>query len=247
MMSAPYVASLLGYDSGGLWVRALLAVPDRPRPRGGFPLLVACHGFHPDPPRYGFDAAGHNARPGDYYRSVPRWYTDAGFVVAMPDYRGHNDSGGHADPADPQATLGYAGDVRAMFAALDLVPEADPRRVFLWGHSLGAEVALRVLATPPGEPRALQVLGASLWSIAGRLPPLVAVDAPVLLQHAAADPVAPSALSTTLADRLRALGRLRGLELPPGEAHFFAGAQAAEAVRRDLEFFSECMNLEART
>ena len=48
-----YSAQLYSYNSAGLKVHALVATPDEPRPESGYPVLVANHGHHPDPPNYG--------------------------------------------------------------------------------------------------------------------------------------------------------------------------------------------------
>jgi dienelactone hydrolase len=237
----PYAASVLTYRSQGLSVRALVAVPRSGRPKHGFPVIVANHGFHPDPPRYGYSSDGRNLRPGDYYRAVPRWYTAAGFVVVMPDYRGHNDSEGIARRDSHESVHDYAEDVRALLASLPQLPEADVRHVFLWGHSMGAAVTLRALAlhAPSDQDVGVRVLGAALWSGSGSAASLGALAVPVLVQHAEDDPVAPSADSEQLARALAARGRLRALYQLPGQDHFFTAAQAAEAVRRDSEFFRQ--------
>ena len=72
----------------------MVAVPQTDRPPSGFPVLIANHGTHPDPPRYGYTGDGVDSRPGDYYRPIPELFTAQGFLVVMPDYRGHNDSEG---------------------------------------------------------------------------------------------------------------------------------------------------------
>jgi uncharacterized protein len=161
-----YSAYLATYRSAGLRLHTLVAVPDRPPPAGGYPVLVACHGTHPDPPRYGYTAAGIDERPGDYYREIPAAYAAAGFLVLMPDYRGHNDSEGASFARGFLAPAYYSQDVRDLLSALPGLPQADARNVFLWGHSLGGEVALRVLLSLQGL-RGVQVRAASLWATVG--------------------------------------------------------------------------------
>ena len=233
----PYAASVITYASADLRVRALVAVPRGVRPAAGFPVVVANHGYHPDPPRYGHSGDGRNLRPGDYYRDVPRWYTAAGFLVVMPDYRGHNDSEGSPprDPAD--AVRDYGADVAALLDVLPQLAEADPRCVLLWGHSLGAAVTLRALAAQRGHDGRVRVIGAALWSGSGAASALGHVEVPILVQHASADAVAPSADSEMLSRALAQRGRLESLRLLPGADHFFAGAQADAAVERDVGFF----------
>jgi len=156
-----YTAYRIGYRVAGLNLHALVAVPTSPRPATGYPVLIANHGTHPNPPRYGFTAQGVDSRPGDYYRPVPALYAAAGFLVVMPDYRGHNVSEGVEYTGGMLSAAYYAEDVLALLAGLDRLPEADSRNVFLWGHSLGGEVALRVLLAT-GRIRA-----ASLWATVG--------------------------------------------------------------------------------
>lgn len=154
-------ARLVSYQSAGLKVYAYVAVPTSPMPSGGYPVLIANHGTHPDPPRYGFTAAGVDSRPGDYYRPIPALFVAQGFMVVMPDYRGHNVSEGREYARGLLASNYYAEDVLALLAALPDLPQADLRNVFMWGHSLGGEVTLKALLATE------RVRGASLWSTVG--------------------------------------------------------------------------------
>ena len=99
-----YTAYLASYRHSGLTLYAMVAVPRSPRPNSGYPVVIANHGYVPDPKRYGIRSDGRNARPGDYYASVPELYTSRGFLVVLPDYRGHNTSDGYEfiDPAGRQ-------------------------------------------------------------------------------------------------------------------------------------------------
>ncbi len=151
-------AYLVGYSVAGLSLHAFVAVPVTPRPPGGYPVLLANHGTHPNPPRYGFTAAGVDSRPGDYCRAVPALYAAEGFLVVMPDYRGHNVSEGVEYTAGTLSGAYYAEDVLALLGAIGDLPEADAGNVFLWGHSLGGEVGLRVLLATD------RIRAASLWA-----------------------------------------------------------------------------------
>jgi dipeptidyl aminopeptidase/acylaminoacyl peptidase len=156
-----FTSYLVSYRNRGLRLHALVAVPRSTPPDAGFPVLVANHGTHPDPPRYGFTAQGVDSRPGDYYRSVPELYASRGFMVVMPDYRGHNVSEGGEYAHGFLASSYYAEDVLALLGALDSLEHADTSNVFMWGHSLGGEVTLKaMLATD-------RVRGASIWSTVG--------------------------------------------------------------------------------
>ena len=154
-------AHLVSYISAGLKVHALVATPRGEKPAGGFPVLVANHGHHPDPPRYGITAEGVDWRPGDYYRAIPELYAAMGFLVVMPDYRGHSNSEGFEFTDGMLESLYCTEDVLGLVAALRDIEDADPQNVFMWGHSLGGEVTLRALLA------ADVVKGASLWSSVG--------------------------------------------------------------------------------
>lgn len=156
-----FSAQLVAYRSAGLLVHALVATPQGPVPPGGFPVLVANHGFHPQPERYGITAQGVDSRPGDYYRPVPAAYAAAGFLVVMPDYRGHNISEGREFTRGFLASAYYTEDVLALLPGLQSLPQANPQQLFMWGHSMGGEVTLRALLATQA------VRGASLWSTVG--------------------------------------------------------------------------------
>ncbi len=132
----------------------MVAVPNTPKPKAGYPVLVANHGFDPTPDSI-------VSRPGDYYRDVPDIYAREGFLVVMPDYRGHNITEGIEFTTGFLATNYYTLDVLALLSALPGLDDADLDKLFLWGHSLGGEIALRTLLVD-GSFR-----GASLWSPVG--------------------------------------------------------------------------------
>ncbi len=156
-----FSAYLVSYRSSGLKVYAMVAVPNTPKPKAGYPVLVANHGFVPTPEKYGITADGIDSRPGDYYRDVPDIYTREGFLVVMPDYRGHNISEGFDFTTGFLATNYYTLDVLALLSALPGLEDADLDRLFMWGHSLGAEITLRTLLVDGS------IRGASLWSPVG--------------------------------------------------------------------------------
>ena len=149
-----FSAYLVSYRSSGLKVYAMVAVPNTPKPTAGFPVIVANHGFDPTPDTI-------VSRPGDYYRDVPDIYAREGFLVVMPDYRGHNISEGFEFTTGFLATNYYTLDVLALLAALPGLDDADLEKLFMWGHSLGGEIALRTLLVDGS------ILGASLWSPVG--------------------------------------------------------------------------------
>ncbi len=138
---------------------ALVLQPPGDTPEGGWPVLLMNHGHHPDPPRYGRVASGETDRPGDYYRALPLAFAREGFLVVVPDFRGHNDSQGKEFAKGPLESSWYSRDAIAAFRALDSIPDASKNNRFMWGHSMGGAVTLRAVLALQDE-----VKGASIWS-----------------------------------------------------------------------------------
>jgi dipeptidyl aminopeptidase/acylaminoacyl peptidase len=89
----------------------------------------------------------HGFIPPDQYRTTERYvaYVDrlarSGYIVFRSDYRGHDQSegvarGGYGAPD-------YTVDVLNALASLEQFPEADPKRIGMWGHSMGGYITLR--------------------------------------------------------------------------------------------------------
>lgn len=134
------------YESDGLTEYGLIERPDKPAPTGGWPVLVLSHGHIP-PDQYTTDGS---------YRLVTQYYAAGGFLVVKPDYRGHGRSEG--DTSSPLRTVFYTIDVLNLMAGLTQIPGANPDDVYLYGHSMGGEIALRILTVSN------RVKGATLWA-----------------------------------------------------------------------------------
>lgn len=156
-----YSGFLYSYDSAGLKVHALVALPVEAAPDDGYPLLIANHGHHPEPKKYGITADGKDWRPGDYYRRIPELFVAQGFMVVMPDFRGHNDSEGFEFTEGMLESSYYTEDVLNLVAGLASLENVDDRNLFMWGHSMGGEVTLRTLLATD------RIRGASMWSSVG--------------------------------------------------------------------------------
>jgi hypothetical protein len=135
-------AYLVAHRHACLRSYALVAVPVAPPQARGYSVLVANLGIHPDPPRYGVPPEGRDWRPGNYYRPVPAAYAATGFLVVMPDYRGHNVSEGREFIASPQASAFYAEVVVAFLRAIGSLDQVDTGNVFMWGHSAGGPITI---------------------------------------------------------------------------------------------------------
>jgi uncharacterized protein len=119
------------YLSEGLKIYALLTIPMTEMPEGGFPAIVFNHGYIPP----------------DVYKTTERYiaYVDeiarSGYIVFRIDYRGHDASEGEASGA--YGSPGYGVDVLNAVASIKQLPEVNPDKIGMWGHSMGGYLTLR--------------------------------------------------------------------------------------------------------
>ncbi|MEP5568404.1 MAG: alpha/beta fold hydrolase [Halioglobus sp.] len=156
------VREVLGFEVDGLSQYALLLRPAGAAPKGGWPVVQFNHGFHPNPPLNGFNAAGESDRPGDYYRETVQAFARAGFAVIAPDYRGHNVSEGEEFTQRVLADVWYSRDAIACFLALSSLADLNLDRAYMLGHSMGGPITLRAMQALGDRVRA-----GSVWSTAG--------------------------------------------------------------------------------
>jgi len=236
-----FTAYLVSYVSDGLKVHAMVAVPKAAAPAQGFAAVIANHGYVPDPRKYGIGADGINSRPGDYYRSVPELYASRGFMVIMPDFRGHNSSEGYEqikvqDRENMAAIVAaYAADVSALLPHLDEIELLDLERVFMWSHSMGGGVSMHALLDTD------VVKASSFWAtmnVEQLSEQFASLDGPVMIQHAIGDASADSQNSQDLADALQTIEHPVLLHIYEGSDHYFEGDMREKAADRDAEFFS---------
>jgi dipeptidyl aminopeptidase/acylaminoacyl peptidase len=121
------------YLSEGLKIYALLTIPNGEPPEGGFPAIVFNHGYIPP----------------NVYKTTERYiaYVDqlarSGYVVFRIDYRGHDQSEGDATGA--YGHPGYQADVMNAVSSLQTLPEVNPEKIGMWGHSMGGYLTLRAM------------------------------------------------------------------------------------------------------
>jgi len=234
-----FSAYLVSYQSAGLKVYAMVAVPNQEIPDYGFPVVIANHGYVPDPARYGITAEGVDSRPGDYYRSVPELYASRGFLVVLPDYRGHNSSEGLEFVHGKESVSHYAEDVVALLSVLGDLENADLDNVFIWSHSMGGPVSMRALLVTD------LIKGVSYWatmSVGDLAPRFGELEAPVMIQHSIGDSSVPSSNSRRLADALEAIDHPFTFHSYAGSDHYFEGDERELAADRDATFFRELIS-----
>lgn len=233
---ASFTAYLVSYSHSGLLLHAMVAVPKTDRPASGFPVVIANHGYVPDPTKYGITREGIDSRPGDYYRSVPELYASRGFLVVMPDFRGHNNSDGFAyiNPQDDNSAGYYAEDVVALMAALNEIENADRENVFMWSHSMGGAVSMRVLLATD------LIRASSFWatmSVDDMRPYLRELDGPLLIHHATGDASTDHSNSERLAEALRTIDHPHTFNSYASDDHYFGSEMRELAADRDAELF----------
>ena len=136
------------YVSEGFRSYGLIERPAGEPPEGGWPVIILAHGYIP-PDRYSTVNS---------YRSVTRYYARGGFLVVKPDFRGHDRSEGYSDMRAAWI-FDYTVDTLNLLAGVDEIPGADPDNVFLYGHSMGGEIALRMMMVDQESIR-----GTTLWA-----------------------------------------------------------------------------------
>lgn len=141
-----YKTYLVSYLSENLTQYALMSLPTAPPPPNGWPVIIINHGYIP-PNQYSTLLS---------YINTFNYYSSSGFLVLKPDFRGHNNSQGQGDQLLSRSS--YAIDVLHLLSGLGSVSQADTNNVFMYGHSMGAEVSLLVAQNSP------QVKALSLWA-----------------------------------------------------------------------------------
>lgn len=118
---------------------ALMTTPAAPKPSGGYPVIILCHGYA-TPKVYSTYY---------YYLSDMEEYSRDGFVVIKPDFRGQGLSL-HAGSAEgAYYSMGYNTDVMSLIAAVKKTDYLDKSNINFWGHSMGAYIALRAAVLSP--------------------------------------------------------------------------------------------------
>jgi dienelactone hydrolase len=117
------------YPSDGLTITGVLQVPKTGKPL--YPVIVMNHGF--------FSRTIYHA--GDGTDRAAEFLNKHGYLTVSSDYR----SWGNAETGVSLYYSGLAIDAINLMNALPSIPEADPERIGMWGHSMGGGATLKVL------------------------------------------------------------------------------------------------------
>lgn len=106
-----------------------------PKGEGSFPVIILNHGYIP-PSRFWSGA--------DTWRAADH-LASQGYLTISPDFRGW----GGSDSGDNFFRTGLVIDVLNLTSSLPSLPQADPERVGMWGHSMGAGVTTKAITIDP--------------------------------------------------------------------------------------------------
>ncbi len=248
---------LISYPSDGLTIYGFMNTPPGDNL---LPVALVLHGYV-EPEAYAVEA---------YTLPYADELAKDGFLVIHPNYRNYPPS----DAGDNLFRIGYAIDVLNLIAIIKQqagqpgpLQHADPNRIFLFGHSMGGGIALRVLTVSQDVRGAALYAAMSgdeqrnfekiiVWSNGGsgraelqasavdlaRISPsyhLENINAPVSIHQGTADGVTPPEWSYQLCEALRALDKPVTCYRYVGEAHNFSAAGRKLLLDRVAAFFNE--------
>jgi len=143
-----YTSYLIDYPSNGLTITGVMQIP---KGDGPFPVIVMNHGFHA---RSAYNSGDGTDRAAEYLAKQ-------GYITIASDYR----SWGESEVGESFFYSGLAIDVINLLNAIPSIPQADPNRVGMWGHSMGGGVTMKVLTiVGAGSSRPISVKAAVLYS-----------------------------------------------------------------------------------
>jgi dipeptidyl aminopeptidase/acylaminoacyl peptidase len=128
-----------GVPHDNLTEKGLMSLPQAPPPAGGYPVVILLHGYA-NPQVYSTEKA---------YLPDMIFYSQHGFAVLKPDLRGQGLSLPDGQPEGAYYSMAYNTDTLSLVAAAKNTNYLDGKRINLWGHSMGAYVALRAAVISP--------------------------------------------------------------------------------------------------
>lgn len=130
--TATYTRYYIAYPSDGLRITGIMQIPPGDGP---FPVIILNHGYH----------ERENYWSGSGTWMAAEYLNERGYLTLAPDYR----SWGESDWGPSLFHTGLAADVLNLVGSLGSIPQADPTRLGLWGHSMGGGITTKILAIDP--------------------------------------------------------------------------------------------------
>ena len=248
---------LIRYPSDGLNIYGFANIPNDAEKH---PVIIALHGY--------IDPAAYNTL--DYTTHYADALANAGYVVFHPNLRGYLPS----DSGDNLFRVGMAIDVLNLIALIqtqsggsDLLQNADPNSVGLWGHSMGGGITTRVL-TVTDDVKAAVLYGSmsgdeqknyeaiKQWSgstrgldelnipieVLNRISSMYFfqnITAAVSIHHGTADEIVPLNWSEVTCEQLRMIGRNVECQYYEGMPHTFYGQGDEQFIQNTIRFFNQ--------
>jgi dienelactone hydrolase len=122
----------IAYPSDGLTITGIMQIPPGDGP---FPVIILNHGYH--------DRESYWAGSGTWMAA--EYLNGRGYLTIAPDYRTWGGSGW----GPSLFHTGLVADVLNLLGSLGTLPQADPSRVGMWGHSMGGGITTKVLTIDP--------------------------------------------------------------------------------------------------
>ncbi len=238
----------IAYPSDGLTISGMMAVP---KGQGPFPVIILNHGYIP-PSEYWTGADTYDAST---------YLASRGFLTISPDFRGW----GRSDTGENIFRTGLAIDVMNLISALPSLPQADPARLGIWGHSMGGGAVSWVMAVDPrvkasllyapvsADARDRRRFGGSgpsssdpLWrddpAFLDKISPINYFDAvagPVQIHQGDADTTTPPRWAEAIYQALLAAGKPVEYFNYEGQGHALRGDAWRAFMQRTADFFAE--------
>jgi len=150
-----YHQYLTSYLSDGLKIFALLTVPIGQKPTSGWPVILFNHGYITPETYQTFPSIGQ-------YASYYPVFSQAGYIVFKPDYRGNGNSEGN--PEGAYYSPAYAIDDLNALSSIKKYSLVDPKRIGIWGHSMGGNITLRDTVVDTKDIKAAVIWGGVVGS-----------------------------------------------------------------------------------
>lgn len=118
----------ISYPSDDLTIGGVMNIPVGDGP---FPVVLLLHGY----------VERDQYWPGADTWQAAEFFARNGYLTIAPDFR----SWGISDSGPSFFHMGLVADTLNLIGALPSLPQADPQRLALWGHSMGGGIATKVL------------------------------------------------------------------------------------------------------
>lgn len=130
-----YISRDFSFYVEGAKEYVLISKPKVDRPVNGYPVIIIIHGYIPMKSYSTYNS----------YSSVFKNYANSEFIVVKPDLMGHGRSEKSQGFSDIIMEFYFVKDILKLVDELGRDPDVDKDNIFLLGHSMGGNTAMRLL------------------------------------------------------------------------------------------------------